>query len=88
MTGAGDVYQCPGPCPLLVRGTVETLKCRSVFTKARYSVHCSSSLCLKPCHTSSALESTGRTSMLMTLLSLLNCSRNVRRFLTWKEAME
>ena len=28
-----------------------------------------SSLCLKPCHVSSAVESHGRTSMLMTLLS-------------------
>ena len=30
---------------------------------------CSSSLCLKPCHVSSAVESHGRTSLLMTLFS-------------------
>ena len=53
---------------VLVKGTVKSLKCRSVFTKAQYSARCSSSLCLKPCHASSA--------MLMTLLSLLNLSRN------------
>ena len=39
--------------------------------------NCSSSLCLKPCHRSSALGSPARTSMLMTLLSSLNRSRNV-----------
>ena len=41
------------------------------------SVRCSSSMCLKPCHAIYALGSLGRTSMPMTLLSLLNCSRNV-----------
>ena len=50
---------------------------KSVFTKARYSAFCFSSLCLKLCHVSSALGSPGRTSMLMTLLSSLNHSRNV-----------
>ena len=39
--------------------------------------HCSSSLCLKPYHESSALGSPGRTSMPMTLLSSLNHLRNV-----------
>ena len=39
--------------------------------------HCSSSLCLKPYHESSALGSPGKTSMLMTLLSSLNRLRNV-----------
>ena len=34
-------------------------------------------MCLKPCHVSSAVGSHGRTSMLMTLLSYLNCWRNV-----------
>ena len=48
----------------------------------------SSSLCLKPYHESSTLGSPGRTSMPMTLLSSLNCLKNVRRLLTWKEAME
>ena len=50
---------------------------RTVFAKAQYSACCSSSLCLKPCYESSALGSPGSTSMPMTLLSLLNCSRNV-----------
>ena len=47
------------------------------YTKAQYSACCSSSLCLKPYHKSSALGSPGRTSMPMTLLSSLNHSRNV-----------
>ena len=42
-----------------------------------HSTRCSSSLCLKPYHKSSALGSPGRTSMPMTLLSWLNHSRNV-----------
>ena len=62
---------------VLVRAPVKSLKCRSMFTKAQYSTRFSSSLCLKPYHKSSALESPGRTSMLMTLLSSLNRSRNV-----------
>ena len=41
------------------------------------SARCSSSLCLKPYHKSSALGSPGRTSMPMTLLSSLNHLRNV-----------
>ena len=45
--------------------------------KDQYSAHCSSLLCLKPYHESSALGSYGKTSMLMTLLSLLNRLRNV-----------
>ena len=73
---------------MLVRGTVKSLKWRSVFTKDQYSAHCSSSLCLKPYHKSSALGSPGRTSMLMTLLSSLNRLRNVSGGSTWKEAME
>ena len=76
-TGPGDVCQCLQPCLVLVRGTVKSLKWRSVFTKARYSAHCSSSLCLKSCHASSTLRFPGRFSMLMTLLSLQNLSRNV-----------
>ena len=62
---------------VLVRGTVKSLKGRLVFTKDQYSAHCSSSLCLKPYHESSALGSPGRTSMPMTLLSSLNRLRNV-----------
>ena len=69
--------QMHGAVSVLVRGTVKSLKWRSVYTRAKYSAHFSSSLCLKPYHESSALGSPGRTSMLMTLLSLLNCSRNV-----------
>ena len=44
---------------MLVRGTVKSLKWRLVFTKDQYSAHCSSSLCLKPYHESSALGSLG-----------------------------
>ena len=54
--------------------------------KDQYSARCSSSLCLKPSHESSALGSPEKTSMLMTLLSSLE--ECVRRLLTWKEAME
>ena len=49
----------------------------SAFAKAQYSAPCSSSLCLKLYHESSALGSPGRTSMSMTLLSSLNSLRNV-----------
>ena len=42
-----------------------------------YSARCSSSLCLKPYHESSALGSPVRSSMPMTLLSSLNHLRNV-----------
>ena len=59
------------------RGTVKSLKWRLVFTKDQYSAHCSSSLCLKPYHKSSALGSPGRTSMPKTLLSSLNHLKNV-----------
>ena len=66
-----------GAMLVLVRGTVKSLKWRLVFTKDQYSARCSSSLCLKPYHESSALGSPGRTSMLMTLLSSLNRLRKV-----------
>ena len=59
----------PEAVSMLVRGTVKSLKSSLVFTKALYSARCLSSLCLKPCHVSSAVESHGRASMLMTLLS-------------------
>ena len=55
----------------------EEFEVKVVFTKAQHSARCSSSLSLKPYHESSALGSPGKTSMPMTLLSSLNCSRNV-----------
>ena len=58
-------------------GYSEEFEVKLVFTKALYSARCFSSFCLKPCHVSSALGSPGRTSVLMTLLSQLNCWRNV-----------
>ena len=69
--------QMHGAVFVLVRGTVKSLKYRLVFTKNQYSAHCSSSLCLKPYHQSSALGSPERTSMPMTLLSSLNRLKNV-----------
>ena len=60
--------QMRGAVSLLMLDTVMSLMWRSVFTKAQYSARCFSSLCLKPCHASSALGA-GRTSMVMTLLS-------------------
>ena len=76
----GLVQGCMPMCrvvSVLVSGTVKSLNRRSVFTKAWYLARCSSSLCLKPCHVSSTLGSPWRTSMPMTLLSLLNILRNV-----------
>ena len=55
--------QMHGAVSVLVRGRVKSLKWRLVFTKDQYSAHCSSSLCLKPYHESSALGSPGRTSI-------------------------
>ena len=69
--------QMHGVVSVLVRGIVKSLKLRLVFTKDQYSARCSSSLCLKPYHESSALGFPGRTSMPMTLLSSLNRLRNV-----------
>ena len=46
-------------------GYSEKFEVKVSFTKAQHSVCCS--LCLKPCHASSALGSPGRTSMPMTL---------------------
>ena len=43
---------------------------------------------MKPCDARSAVGSPGRTSMPMTLLSLLNHLRNVSGGWTWKEAMK
>ena len=58
-------------------GYSKEFEVKVVFTKDQYSASCSSSLCLKPYHESSALGSPGRTSMPMTLLSSLNRLRNV-----------
>ena len=58
-------------------GYSEEFEVKVGVTKAQYSACFSSSLCLKPYHESSTLGSPGRTSMPMTLLSLLNRSRNV-----------
>ena len=44
-------------------GYSEEFEVRLVFTKDQYSACCSSSLCLKPYHMSSALGSPGKTSM-------------------------
>ena len=71
---------------MLVRGSVKSLKW--LVSKARYSAPCSSSLCLKPCHASSALGSPGMIygdDLVIIAESLEDC---VRRLLTWKEAME
>ena len=72
-----ECMQMHGAVSVLVRGTVKSLKWRMVFTKDQYSACCSSSLCLKPYHESSALGFPGKTCMLMTLLSSLNRLRNV-----------
>ena len=60
-----------------------------MFIKAGYSACCSSSLCLKLCHTSSALSSPGKTLFADDLgiiaESFVEC---VRRLLTWREAIE
>ena len=73
-------------------GTVKSLKWRSVFTKARYSAHCSSSLCLKHCHALSCKfrsrvpwEDLYADDLFIITESLEEC---VRRLLTWREAME
>ena len=61
-------------CVRVGKGYSEEFEVKVRFTKAQYSAHCCTSLSLKPCHTSSALGSPGRTSK--TLLSLLSRSRN------------
>ena len=59
-----------------------------MFTKAQYSAHCSSLFVLEALSREFHSKVPGKTSMPMTLLSSLNHSRNVRRLLSWKEAME
>ena len=72
----------------LCEGYSEELKWRSVFIKTRYSACCTSSLCLKPCHASSALGSPERTSLQMTCIITELLEECDGRLLTWKEAME
>ena len=67
-------------------GYSEEFKVKVDVHQGSVSACCSLSFCLKPYHKSSALESPGRTSMQMTLLSSMK--ECVRRLLTWKEAME
>ena len=70
-------------------GYSEEFEVKVGVQEAQYSARCSSSLCLKPCHASSALGSPGRISYADDLViiaeSLKEC---VRRLLTWKEALE
>ena len=59
-----------------------------MFIKTRYSACCASSLCLKPFHASSALDSQEdffANDLGIITESLEECAG---RFLTWKEAME
>ena len=59
-----------------------------MFIKARYSACCFSSLCLKPCHESSALAS-GKTLFADDLVIIAELFEEcVRRLLTCKEAIE
>ena len=53
----------------VAEGYSEEFEVKVGVHKGSYSAHYFLSLCLKPCHVSSAVESHGRTSMLMTLLS-------------------
>ena len=72
----------------VVRGTVKSLKRRSAFTKAQYSAHCSSSLCLKPYlefRSGVPWEDLYADDLVIITESLEEC---VRRLLTWKGAME
>ena len=59
------------------KGYSEVFEVKVGVHQNQYSAHCSSSLCQKPYHQSSALRSPGKTSMLMTLLSSLNGLRSV-----------
>ena len=73
---------------MLGRGTMKSLKWRLVFTKARYSARCSSSLCLKACHAFRSgvpWEALYADDFVIIAESLKECAR---RLLTWKEATE
>ena len=67
-------------------GYSEEFKVKVDVHQGSVSACCSSPFCLKPYHKSSTVESPGRTSMQMSLLSSMK--ECVRRLLTWKEAME
>ena len=71
------MYDSARSCVSVGEGYSEEFEVKVGVHQGLYSGRCSSSLCLKPCHASSALGSSGRTSMPMTLLSSLNCLRNV-----------
>ena len=59
-----------------------------MFIKAQYSAGCSSSLCLKPYHESSALGSLGEDLYADDFVIAESLEECVKRLLTWKEAME
>ena len=83
----GCMQMC-GAMYVLVRGTVKSLKWRSVFTKAQYSALCSSSLCLKPHHEFHSWvpwEDLYADDLVIIAEVLEEC---VRRLFTSKEAME
>ena len=85
------------PMSVLVRGTVKSLKWRSVFTKAQYSAHCGEGSVLSPllfiivlkvlsCEFCSEVPRELYADDLVIIAKLLE--ECVRRLLTWKEAME
>ena len=71
------MYDSARSCVNVGEGYSEEFEVKVGVHQGQYSGRCSPSLCLKPCHASSALGSPGRTSMPMTSLSSLNCLRNV-----------
>ena len=81
----GCMQMC-GAMSVLERGTVKSLKWRSVFTKAQYLARFSSSWCLKPLiREFHPWEDLYANDLVIIAESLEEC---VRRLLTWKEAME
>ena len=83
-----ECMQMCGAVSMLVRGTVKSLKWRSVFSRAQYSACCSSSLCLKLYHefrSGVPWEDLYANDLVIIAELLEEC---VRRLLTWKEAME
>ena len=75
---------------VLVRGTMKSLERRSMFTKARYSARCSSSLCLlealsREFRSEIPWEDLYTDDLAIIAKSLEGC---VRRLLTGKNAME
>ena len=63
------MYVNAGSHVLVGKGYSQKFEVMFVVTRALYSVSCSSSLCWRPCHISSALEFPGRTSLQMILSS-------------------